>query len=376
MVVHRYETYILKTWSGVKTDTISDVTKQYEKKLAAEKRIRAEQEMKLASSEQLIENVTKQYEEKLAHERILREEQEARLLSSEKLRKEKQVIEQRTALEIRRAREEHDDSLINPFRGTSCSQLKGVIGENYVMEILTEIGIDYVDKHNTHHSGDLWVLSKNKKILWLIEIKNKKVITSEDITKFEFDINNVAKHHRDLTVRGLFISLNSDTILDKTGKNKISFSLETTYLTRDFATKEILSMYFQIMNNFTTEPTPEASSDELKESLTILRSQYKSFEENIGICKKHRQYASTLKDDMKTLIIDLESKLIFAESILMNYDGELKEQKTKETKLIEYLNGCKNFTIKECRYILSGHLPKGINRLTKPEIISWKLSKE
>lgn len=93
---------------------------------------------------------------------------------------------------------------------------KGNDGEHKITELLYEFedGIIH-DKSGSPHCGDIWFYYKHMKIL--IEVKNKKQLTADDIEKFQKDVkNNADSGHINC---GLFISLLDDKFPNKKRRN-------------------------------------------------------------------------------------------------------------------------------------------------------------
>ena len=133
------------------------------------------------------------------------------------------------------------------FRSTSSIDL-GNIGENYVKNILNELQIKYEDTSGTAHQSDIYIKDKTNKIIFILEVKNKKEINNNDITKFNRDIENIIKLNPDYTIVPLFISLSNSNINESKGKFNITDNI--TYITLPYVTKETLQMFFELNRNF------------------------------------------------------------------------------------------------------------------------------
>lgn len=98
------------------------------------------------------------------------------------------------------------------YGNENSSTAKGADGEKKVFDLL-QCGYDDAiiqDVSGTPHSGDIWFMKGNMKLL--IEIKNKKVLILDDMNKFIGDI----KHNSGNINCGLFISLHTNKFPNKT----------------------------------------------------------------------------------------------------------------------------------------------------------------
>lgn len=97
-----------------------------------------------------------------------------------------------------------------PLPELKASQQLGVIGENEVLEYLKrhfQSGFDVERISNVGHSGDIHLTCEEKKIKFLIEVKNKTQIVKDDVEKFEKDIKTVSGQYVGYRIVGLFISI-------------------------------------------------------------------------------------------------------------------------------------------------------------------------
>ena len=90
------------------------------------------------------------------------------------------------------------------------------------------------------HVSDIHVRDYTYNIRYIVEVKNKKHITKDDLTKFDNDMQTL--HDESLKTVGLFISINSDTIPSigfmNISKNKV-------YLTKEFINHQCLNLIFE-----------------------------------------------------------------------------------------------------------------------------------
>ena len=105
-------------------------------------------------------------------------------------------------------------STLSRSSSPKSSFMLGRIGENKVMNDMLRLFPSYeiIDTNKQPHSGDIHVINHNDKIMFMIEVKNKQVLTVEDITKYNDDLNNMCKLYSTFVVYGIFISLVSNNI--------------------------------------------------------------------------------------------------------------------------------------------------------------------
>jgi hypothetical protein len=104
------------------------------------------------------------------------------------------------------------DSIMKYYQ--SCDNAtKGAKGENRVQEIVKGYykNCSVQDTSGTPHSGDLLLTLQNISLTCLIEVKNKKIITEADITKFLRDVSECKNNIN----CALFVSLITDNIPGK-----------------------------------------------------------------------------------------------------------------------------------------------------------------
>lgn len=167
------------------------------------------------------------------------------------------------------------------------SQKLGVDGEKYIYDILTKINKDkmfkdfqIIESHNTPHSGDYLFIDKKNNICFMIECKNKNVISvKEDLNKFDTDIINVKETYK-CNVIGVFLQIANNVI---TSHKSIELNEYTVYLTRDYINKScleiIFSNYMTINNN--KDKITQNDCDFVKEIIQYLENINNSNDNNI-----------------------------------------------------------------------------------------------
>lgn len=124
----------------------------------------------------------------------------------------------------------------------------GRIGENIVLNTLKTINPSVYDVNmvsSTGHVGDIHVTDKNNMLKYLIEVKEKGVITKDDLTKFDKDIEQLKNTNGLLYKRiiGIFISLESN-IIPSIGRYKIT--ADKIYLSKEMFSKDSMVIIFSM----------------------------------------------------------------------------------------------------------------------------------
>ena len=94
-------------------------------------------------------------------------------------------------------------------KATVGSRELGEHGELRVLRFLqsTFPKLDIRLVSNEPHVGDIHLIDDERKLLFMIEVKNKVWLSKEDIGKFRRDLNNMKKTHDEYNIVGLFISI-------------------------------------------------------------------------------------------------------------------------------------------------------------------------
>lgn len=124
----------------------------------------------------------------------------------------------------------------------------GRIGENIVLNTLKTINPSVYDVNmvsSTGHVGDIHVTDKNNMLKYLIEVKEKGVITKDDLTKFDKDIEQLKNTNGLLYKRiiGIFISLESN-VIPSIGRYKIT--ADKIYLSKEMFSKDSMVIIFSM----------------------------------------------------------------------------------------------------------------------------------
>ena len=252
------------------------------------------------------------------------------------------------------------DELTNKFTAITPklniqAQELGVIGEDALMKMFTEAGLKVEIKAKVPHVSDLWGIDEAHKILFVIESKNKNVITAQDIEKFKYDLSYIAKHKlqpKDFTIVGLFVSLRTKIINQSIGG--CNFSYAETYIGNQCLSQEFLKMYISTIR--TLKGVYEHDQTEYKRILESVTEKYKSMniivgnlnsitncaQEIIQSANDAKRLLDTTCDNLKESMIKLntpETELIKAEKRIIDYLKKTPKSKIKMSTVKELANG-------------------------------------
>lgn len=217
---------------------------------------------------------------------------------------------------------------------TLSSIEKGNIGEYATIRLLEPIfpKCNIVNVGKVAHSCDIDITDETLKIKYAIEVKNKKVILMDDITKFESDIARLRDLYKDsYVVIGLFLSFNSDKIPTK---GDICFDNWCLYLTQRTINLETIKCFVEVSKSTrpcivqTLKPMQseiiKCLSPDIIETLTKLKTDYlvlKSINDSLQIIVKNSNesyiQAMNVITNNNKLIASIE---ILSETIKKNYE--------------------------------------------------------
>jgi len=241
------------------------------------------------------------------------------------------------------SKDAEDYNKLVPFK-TFSSQKLGVIGETFICDILNQLHYKYENTTKIPHVGDIRITFDN--FIVMFEIKNKKVITQEDINKFKYDINNL-KNISNKTICGCFISLVSNSILNI---SNLQFNIYETYIPHDSLNISTIQIYIESIKSIMS-----FDNNKLIEIKNKLNNEIINYDNELNICKKHIKYSLELNKDMINLKLSLENKLDILKSILSGINPEFNKELEVKQELINYINDNKNWTLKECKNIINNH---------------------
>ena len=230
-----------------------------------------------------------------------------------------------------------------PFK-TFSSQKLGVIGESFICNVLNDLHYDYLITTKTPHVGDIRLTFEDFVIMF--EIKNKKVITQEDITKFKSDINNL-KSIVNKPVCGCFISLVANNILNS---SDLQFNIYETYIPHDNLHISTIQIYIESLKLIFSN---QNFGNNIINIINRLNNEMINYSNELEICQKHANYAIELNKDMINLKSSLENKLNTLKSILNGINPEVDKEIKVKKLLINYIINNRKWTLKECKNIIN-----------------------
>ena len=230
-----------------------------------------------------------------------------------------------------------------PFK-TFSSQKLGVIGESFICEVLEQLNYSYLLTNKIPHVGDIRLTFDN--FIIMFEIKNKKNIIQEDITKFKNDINNL-KLITNKPVCGCFISLVSNNILNI---SNLQFNVYETYIPHDNLNISTIQIYIESLKLIFQI---QSESNNIDLVISKLNDEMINYSSELEICQKHADYSLQLNKDMIQLKLSLENKLNVIKSILSGINPEFNKESKLKQELNNYISQNKKWTLKECKNIIN-----------------------
>ena len=210
--------------------------------------------------------------------------------------------------------------MMNEKNDENTSQHLGVIGEKYVLDLLHQIR----PKNETllvstmSHVADLHSIDQIHNLFWMIEVKNKSTLTTEDVNKFKRDLARITQQQANnkLKVIGLFLSLRS-TSIPKIGDLFISGN--EIYLSKSYFTNESLKIVFNFVEQYQTFFDASNSesiqgeqrtilSGETLELFALLNTEYQHLARDLELYDSMRSNCSTNLQHIEELTISARMK--------------------------------------------------------------------
>ena len=237
-------------------------------------------------------------------------------------------------------KDSEDYNKLMPFK-TFSSQKLGVIGETFISDILTQLGYRFENTTKIAHVGDIRITFDN--FIIMFEIKNKKTITQEDITKFKSDIFNLKKI-TGKPVCGCFISLVSNNILNI---STLQFDMHETYIPHDSLNISTIQIYIESLRSMFS-----SNNDDIISVKNKLNDQLINYSRELEICQRHADYSIQLNKDMIEMKMSLSNKLDTLKMILSGIDPSFSKELSLKHELMEYVSRPR-WTLKECKNIVN-----------------------
>lgn len=236
---------------------------------------------------------------------------------------------------------------------TLKSQELGVKGEEEIFEIIKSSFPDYENLlvSKTSHISDIHSIDRKNKLLYVYEIKNKSYITSDDLTKFNKDLQTVREKFVDLKVIGIFISIHSP--IPRIGN--LSIKLDKCYLTKEYVNAEciklIVNMYSNILSKTDKSDIPKNKyiiPNEVYRLISELKSQYSILNANKEIYENQIKMNDKSTGFMHELLAKTKIQLSFIEFLNQEFESDInltneveknnsKINKLEEERLEKYI---------------------------------------
>lgn len=231
----------------------------------------------------------------------------------------------------------------------------GALGEEYVLELITKIKPTYetISVSKTGHVGDIHSINYDTTppTKFIVEVKNKKVITYADLTKFERDLKEMTNDN--FNIIGIFISLRTDSI-PKIGDFAITHNV--TYLTKNYVIDSCLRLIFDFMSLSKSDKTTHAVKvihevdPKIRELIMYMHSYNKRIQEEMISLKSLHDSILSSATAIKSSIMNYESMCRIIKEImqLLNIEeANVSLADVEEKELIEYLKSNRGKRIKK-----------------------------
>lgn len=232
------------------------------------------------------------------------------------------------------------------FPLTYSSYALGKMGENEIYEMFrrTFPKFETTLTNDVSHAGDLQVHDPISKITYLVEVKNKKTLTANDITKFEDDITRLKS--TSAKVVGIFLSLNSP--IPKYGE--MAVDLGHVYLSQHYVTPECIElaidMFSKIVGDRMEGGSGQAVQYEIPKNVYTLvgqlQLQYHSLQRDKEDCELQIDQNGKSTQRMIAMLARIQLKLEFITFLNKEFKDVTGRQEVsmieiEETKLRNYL---------------------------------------
>lgn len=232
------------------------------------------------------------------------------------------------------------------FPLTYSSYALGKIGECEIYEMFrrTFPKFETTLTNDVSHAGDIQVHDPISKITYLVEVKNKKTLTANDITKFEDDITRLKS--TSTKVVGVFLSLNSP--IPKYGE--MAVDLGHVYLSQHYVTPECIElaidMFSKIVGDRIEGGSGQAVQYEIPKNVYTLvgqlQLQYHSLQRDKEDCELQIDQNGKSTQRMIAMLARIQLKLEFISFLNKEFKDVTGRQEVsmieiEETKLRNYL---------------------------------------
>lgn len=232
------------------------------------------------------------------------------------------------------------------FPLTYSSYALGKMGEYEIYEMFrrTFPKFETTLTNDVSHAGDIQVHDPISEITYLVEVKNKKTLTANDITKFEDDITRLKSTAA--KVVGIFLSLNSP--IPKYGE--MAVDLGHVYLSQHYVTPECIElaidMFSKIVGDRMEGGSGQAVQYEIPKNVYTLvgqlQLQYHSLQRDKEDCELQIDQNGKSTQRMIAMLARIQLKLEFISFLNKEFKDVTERQEVsmieiEETKLRNYL---------------------------------------
>ena len=147
--------------------------------------------------------------------------------------------------------------ITTPEPNAFISTHSGIYGEKEIIDLILRVKpkFEVIRVGSTGHMADIHVTDFENSIKYIVEVKNKKIITKEDVDKFDRDLLSLSTTENNIV--GLFLCLEADNI-PSIGNFQISKT--KIYLTKNFINTESLELIFSYVPLLNCIQTPKTDS--------------------------------------------------------------------------------------------------------------------
>ena len=241
---------------------------------------------------------------------------------------------------------ENSTNINSSFPLTYSSYALGKMGEYEIYEMFRKTfpKFETTLTNDVSHAGDIQVHDPISEITYLVEVKNKKTLTANDISKFEDDITRLKS--TSAKVVGIFLSLNSP--IPKYGE--IAVDLGHVYLSQNYVTPECIELAIDMFSKIVGDKIEGGSGQAVpyeipKNVYTLvgqLQLQYHSLQRDKEDCELQIDQNGKSTQRMISMLARIQLKLEFISFLNKEFKDvtgcqEVSMLEIEETKLRNYL---------------------------------------
>ena len=258
------------------------------------------------------------------------------------------------------------------LKSTSSIKL-GNKAEQDLKELFIKLGKHCVDMSKTSHVADLWIIDEQNKILYVIESKNKGKISSDDLTKFKFDLDYINKNfktndYKTYEIIGLFVSTRGDIINQEIGS--FSFGLYETYISQQYISEEFFKLYFKSVETLIKLKSVDSNYND---TLNLINGEYKNLRCLIDMCDNINKNANIIIENSNTIKKEISIRVEDFKNKLTELNSPDSKKLEIEEQIKKYIRTNKKFTCTKVREMSKGYNIFNGKQLTKKMLIDWAL---